>query len=274
MLRVDDSDLSRLMYSSRWRKSNDSQLDNSSGHSSVQPGSFVTFQFNGTYVEVHGAALPGASGANPKTKLSFTLDFNTTSFYSPQFNTADPEPMYNQTIFISSTLPDAQHTLNIIYANTDNPPVVWLDFIDFIPSSASTSTSTPPTTPPTSNAPTPTRSNLNALLSGAVAGIAVAAAVVVVLLVIGFWLWRHRQVKEANRRMTELATTPYMADRSQPEHSLFTSMREASTSHVAGQSGDFSSWTTFLSSFSHKGSQSQPSLSLHGHPGPPPSYQP
>ncbi|KAF9255449.1 hypothetical protein L218DRAFT_350178 [Marasmius fiardii PR-910] len=213
MQRVDDSDLSRFLYSkggAQWQKLEDPYLVNSSSHSTTTSGSFVTFQFSGTYVEVRGTAFPRSGSI--RTRLLFNLDSNHLgSLYTPALNDTNSGALYDLTFFKSDTLNNSEHTLVINYINIDSPPVLWLDYIDYAPSStganstsisvSGTSTSTPTTT--NNNAET----SHSSLSTAAIAGISVAAGFVALFLLgFGFLLWRRRKDNEDTRRnMTERA---------------------------------------------------------------------
>ncbi|KAJ7141884.1 hypothetical protein C8R43DRAFT_585621 [Mycena crocata] len=89
----------------------------------------MTFQFSGTSVSV-----VGSFDAKTSCTGTFSLDANLTTFVSPALS----DPLNHQTIWISSPLPDAPHTLTYTLSScsssNDAPGYVWFDYILYIPS--------------------------------------------------------------------------------------------------------------------------------------------
>ncbi|KAL0572089.1 hypothetical protein V5O48_009867 [Marasmius crinis-equi] len=212
MVRVDDSNLTRWDYSDNgrgWRLGGDPRTFNFTGHSSFRNGSQMKFRFNGTFVQLVGYILPYTTKNETSIpRLSFSLD-NQLFTYTPPSSVQ--ETLYDQTFFTSSrSLTDDEHELTIVYLHTQDPPELWLDYIEYIPGRLD-SESTPNGTSTVQSSPTgQLNSNVDSLSVGAVAGLSVAVVMTLVIIaVLGFFWWRRRKRRARRHVSAEQTLDPF-----------------------------------------------------------------
>ncbi|KAL0564262.1 hypothetical protein V5O48_017787 [Marasmius crinis-equi] len=178
MQRVDDGDQARLTYSGKDWKSAFPRKEAEykwTSHGTANSGSFVTFPFNGTAVQVRGTIHPWKSEQLPRTTFNLDSSPNEITFVGTPTN----DTQYNQLFFNTSQLQVAEHSLRMTFLNPES--VLWLDYIDYMPTTSQTSTA-------------PAQASQNHTSKGLAVGISVLATVVFSGIVLGglWWLRRRR----------------------------------------------------------------------------------
>ncbi|KAJ8087669.1 hypothetical protein PM082_006504 [Marasmius tenuissimus] len=209
--RVDDSDLSRLIYSNGgygWNKKIDDKAEYlSTSHGTQKSGSTVTFRFNGTSVQVKGTILQHKQDSKNRPYAEFALDSNIITTFDIG-NSSNDSVLYQQTFYNSPSLSaEKEHFLTIALFDPDE--YRWIDYIDYTsvpgaamntPATSSTlltngMTSTPSTT---TNGVTvssqPQNDDSGSVSKSLVSGVSISAVVVIALLVTLVW-WRRRHLK-------------------------------------------------------------------------------
>ncbi|KAF9267237.1 hypothetical protein L218DRAFT_1074525 [Marasmius fiardii PR-910] len=199
MQRVDDSDLSRLLYAfgaHGWKKmTGDLNESNQTSHGSPEIGASVTLRYNGTSVQVLGTIRNGTTTQTPIA--TFTLDnVPQTPFKAPKSN----ETEYTRSFYNSGFLPPGEHTLLVTLIDPDNK--LWLDYFEYF--SADIAASGTPTISivssaigtNTPNAQPETSQSLNTASKGLIAGICVLAVFLVSLCAVVGFLWYRRRKRK------------------------------------------------------------------------------
>ncbi|KAK1219237.1 hypothetical protein PQX77_018044 [Marasmius sp. AFHP31] len=199
--RVDDCDLSKLIYSNEghgWqRKSDDKAEYLSTSHSARKSGSTVTFRFNGTSVQVKGTIFQHKQDSNNRPYAEFALDSTMTTTFDIG-NPSDDPVLYQQTFYNSPALPaEREHFLTITLFDPDMH--LWIDYIEYIPVPGAT-VNTPATLS------TPLTDDSGSISKSLVTGVSVPAAVMIVLIVALVW-WKRRRMKGASAKESSLPMT-------------------------------------------------------------------
>ncbi|KAK1221140.1 hypothetical protein PQX77_016058 [Marasmius sp. AFHP31] len=248
---VDDTDLSRLIYSNSgkgWRKRENDKLEYlSTSHGSPAAGSSVTFRFNGmlplylhqtfrlslslmanlgTSVEVKGTVLKQNQGTDNSQKplALFVLDLTSKITYTGKLSN---DTLHDERFYFNSSLPaNVEHSLTMTLVDPDS--LLWLDYINYAPvmaaapdaSSTSSSTATDVATATKqsqSNADTS-----NGVSKGLVAGVSVLAAILTASIVLGlvWWLQRRKRRKQGSEETQNVSYT-HPSDPTSPIQSEF-----------------------------------------------------
>ncbi|KAJ6482891.1 hypothetical protein C8R47DRAFT_576219 [Mycena vitilis] len=129
-LAIVDDKSSQIEYTGLWTAGGTSNHYDHTASASRAAGATMTFPFSGTSV-----SLVGSFDANTTCTGSFSLDANVTTFSSSTV----PTPLNHQSIWTSTDLSDAPHTLTYTVtscSSTNNATGnVWLDYILYTPSS-------------------------------------------------------------------------------------------------------------------------------------------
>ncbi|KAL0564263.1 hypothetical protein V5O48_017788 [Marasmius crinis-equi] len=147
----------------------------------------------GTAIKVYGTIHPQKTRV---PQVTFTLD---SSQNETPFNpTPNNDTQYDQLFFKSDSLSaTTQHSLTITFLDPDNR--LWLDYIDFMPTTSTDSPGQASTN--TSTTPTQTASGVNTdtknhISKGLVAGISVLASVLACAIVLGLVWWCRRRKRQ------------------------------------------------------------------------------
>jgi hypothetical protein len=126
LVTVDDS---KLDYQGFWESTgeNDGELQGTRS-STTQNGASMTFNFNGSYIEVYGTIMPQDYYGAPSSSYVIDGTFSNT-FEAPSV----PTTMYMQKYYSSPHLTNGPHQL-VITSLTEGP-LFSLDFVQYVPSS-------------------------------------------------------------------------------------------------------------------------------------------
>ncbi|KAL0061396.1 hypothetical protein AAF712_011797 [Marasmius tenuissimus] len=236
--RVDDSDLSRLIYSNGgygWNKKIDDKAEYlSTSHGAQKSGSTVTFRFNGTSVQVKGTILQHKQDSKNRPYAEFALDSNMITTFDIG-NSSNNSVLYQQTFYNSPSLPaEKEHILTIALFDPDE--YLWIDYIDYIPvpgaamNTPATSstlltngmTSTPSTTTNgvTVSSQPQNDDSASSISKSLVSGVSISAAVMMALLVALVWRRRRRRLKASGEEDSLPITEEQFSQGSGPMSSI------------------------------------------------------
>ncbi|KAG9082974.1 hypothetical protein FS749_006420 [Ceratobasidium sp. UAMH 11750] len=174
-----------LVYSGNWTTVSSDTLWVYYGGSiamSRNPGSTITFKFNGTAVWYFAAMFNLFSG---------TANISVDGEPADVINTFAPSALLQRLLWSKTGLPDGEHTVVLEHAGTDSTHAN-LDFFRYLPSRGDSSMGSSQSQKPTAN--------IGAMVGGIIGGLVVVATLVFVF----FYL--RRRAKSANK--PKLHTTP------------------------------------------------------------------
>ncbi|TBU23567.1 hypothetical protein BD311DRAFT_781595 [Dichomitus squalens] len=129
---VDDAD-PRIQYSSGWQAFvNGSEFDGTK-HGAAEAGLTATLNFTGSQVVVVGSL--GSVDVHGVPTTLYTIDSAEAGLYTAPIIQPGGFAL-NVTFFQSKVLPPGDHTLTITNVNGTKPNVFWLDYIEYLPSTA------------------------------------------------------------------------------------------------------------------------------------------
>ncbi|KAH9854324.1 hypothetical protein C2E23DRAFT_689392, partial [Lenzites betulinus] len=90
----------------------------------------ITVSFKGRAVYVYNILANAVNGTETNTILDFNLDGEDVRPYTHFPNVSAPPLLYNQLVYVNSSIPDGQHTL-IMSTGNSRPSLVLFDRVDY-----------------------------------------------------------------------------------------------------------------------------------------------
>ncbi|KAK1229966.1 hypothetical protein PQX77_006960 [Marasmius sp. AFHP31] len=181
----------------------------------------------GTSVDVRGTVLK-QGGSNSTTPLAiFVLDFNSKKSFKGKLSN---DTSYKQQFYFNSPLSAGEHSLTMTLVDPDN--LLWLDYIDYAPSSVTNSPSASSMTTDGATATNQSQNNAgtsSGVSKGLVAGISVLAAMLTALTVLGlvWWFLQRRKRAKKDSEATRFVSHTHPSDPTSPVQSYFQSYTES-----------------------------------------------
>ncbi|EIW81898.1 hypothetical protein CONPUDRAFT_152797 [Coniophora puteana RWD-64-598 SS2] len=199
---IDDRD-AQISWSEHWWQAGVSPEYDGTSTGSNRTGDTVTFTFTGTWVSVYGMVGRNSYAGLPTS--SYAIDGGRPTVFEPL---AMEDSVYRYQMFSSDILDDGVHTLIINNITTDctvpgtNGTIclIWLDFIEYMPSSTELlSNQSSPSSPTSSPSPTTLHSTFtsssNHTSARTIAGSAIGGFVALSLLAASALLIRYYRMK-------------------------------------------------------------------------------
>ncbi|EIW77885.1 hypothetical protein CONPUDRAFT_167893 [Coniophora puteana RWD-64-598 SS2] len=164
-----------IMYTGNWSQGGRFPEYHNTTHGTASQGDTATFNFTGTWISVYVSM--GDTDIWGIPSLEFAVDGGEPESYT-SINISAGQSWHWQA-FSSDILDEREHTLVINHTDA-GPSTLWLDFLEYLPSSSASSPA-----PPSESAPTAASEHLSkGSLAGVIVGSVAGTIIILVLLAV------------------------------------------------------------------------------------------